>query len=288
VLAVRGYVKIVGLPSNRKPQENVLFYSHVLPLARPEEKKQVIAGLGNAEVLESFRVVAPLLAEEAVKNEAAAALLKIGRAIEGANRDEVAVVARKVLETIKDENIRKQAQAVIDRQNTEGFIKDWLVSGPYTSDSQDLFNTAFGPEKGEAGVKWKKLVANPNKERAWEANLNAMDFKGDNRVAYLRCGITSPKEQEVQLEVGSDDGVKVWLNGKLVHENNVSRANEAGQDKLKVTLRQGLNVLVLKVVNGGADWGASARFRTVEGKRLEGLKIKAEAEDATKVKYPVL
>jgi hypothetical protein len=42
------------------------------------------------------------------------------------------------------------------------------------------------------------------------------------------------------LELGSDDGVKVWLNQKLVHAKNVARALRPGSDKVNVALNAGL------------------------------------------------
>jgi hypothetical protein len=94
---------------------------------------------------------------------------------------------------------------------------------------------------------------------------------GDNRAAYLRCRITSPKAQPARLELGSDDGVKAWLNGVLVHGNNASRPLTAWQDQADVELEAGENALMLKVINGGGNWGACARIVGRDGKDLPGL-----------------
>jgi len=94
---------------------------------------------------------------------------------------------------------------------------------------------------------------------------------GDNRAAYLRCRITSPKAQAARLELGSDDGVKAWLNGVLVHGNNASRPLTAWQDQADIELQAGENTLMLKVVNGGGGWGACARILGRDGTDLEGL-----------------
>ena len=42
-------------------------------------------------------------------------------------------------------------------------------------------------------------------------------------AAIGKTNINSMREQKAQLEIGSDDGVKVWVNGKLVHANNAAR-----------------------------------------------------------------
>ena len=67
------------------------------------------------------------------------------------------------------------------------------------------------------------------------------------------------------LEIGSDDGVKVWLNGELVHSNNVMRGVTTGEDKVKVNLKKQWNELLLKVTNGAGGWGASVRLTGLTG-----------------------
>jgi hypothetical protein len=96
---------------------------------------------------------------------------------------------------------------------------------------------------------------------------------GDERVAYLKTQITSDRDQEAQLEIGSDDGVKVWLNGKVVDANNVIRAFTPGADKVKVALNRGVNRLLLKVTQGGGEWSACCRVRAPDGAALDGVTV---------------
>jgi len=91
--------------------------------------------------------------------------------------------------------------------------------------------------------------------------------------------VYSNKAQDVLLEVGSDDGLKLWLNGQLVHRNNALRACDRGQDKVKATLKDGWNELRLKVVNAGGGWAASLRIRTPDGGRPEGLRVDANRQE---------
>jgi len=94
---------------------------------------------------------------------------------------------------------------------------------------------------------------------------------GDQRVAYLRAQLTSPSAQEAQIELGSDDGVKVWLNGEIVHTNNRLRGCIPGEDVFGVSLQEGLNVLLLKVNQGGGDWAACVRIVKPDGSYIDGL-----------------
>ena len=102
--------------------------------------------------------------------------------------------------------------------------------------------------------------------------INSVIGGADNAAAYLRSSIWSDKQQNATLELGSDDGVKVWLNGQLVHANNVIRPTEPGQDKAPVTLKEGWNPLLVKLTQGGGQWALSVRFGSPDGGKIEGLK----------------
>jgi alpha-L-rhamnosidase len=73
-------------------------------------------------------------------------------------------------------------------------------------------------------------------------------------AAYLAATVTSPAEREVELRFGSDDALKVWVNGRPVLARLVSRGAAPGQDRVRVSLRKGENRIVAKVVQGHSDW----------------------------------
>jgi hypothetical protein len=134
----------------------------------------------------------------------------------------------------------------------------------------ELFDVVFPPETPGAAVAWRPAQA--------VNGLVPLDqlIGGENRVAYLRTTIVSPKAQPARLEIGSDDGVKVWLNGKVVHANNVDRGYVAGQDKVTIELKEGPNVLLVKVTQGGGGWTMGCRLRAADGGKLAGWQAKAE------------
>ncbi len=70
-------------------------------------------------------------------------------------------------------------------------------------------------------------------------------------IVYGSVSLESPRRQETTMFVGSDDAVKVWLNGKLVHQALVHRGAGDYQDFFPVTLKQGKNVLLVAVDNRG-------------------------------------
>ncbi|MHC4603013.1 MAG: hypothetical protein ACYS6W_06745 [Planctomycetota bacterium] len=79
-------------------------------------------------------------------------------------------------------------------------------------------------------------------------------------VAYAWAQINMAEETHGVLGIGSDDSVKVWLNGKLVHKNLVVRGVIADNDRVPVTFKKGKNQLVLKILNTGGPWGFACRL----------------------------
>ena len=281
ILALRGYVRLLALPGDRPAAAVLADYRGAMDLAkRIDEKKTVLAGIANVQQPGALDLVAPYLGQEALRAEAEAATLKIGRAICGAYADEVKEAVTRVADAASNESALNEAKdilAVIDR--FEGYITAWQVSGPYVQHGKgatELFDIVFPPETADAaGVTWSVMPANTSPDTPWLMNLSAA-LGGDSRVAYLRTTLVSPIKQAVRVELGSDDGIKVWLNGKLVHANNATRALRPGEDVFEVTLKKGPNPLLLKVTNGGGEWEACLRLRTPDGKVVEGLKTKLD------------
>jgi len=276
VLALRGYVRLVG-KSARPNTEKVKMYEEAMAAAkRPDEKKMVLAGMADAPSIETLEMVKKSLTDEALKAEAVAAAVKIAAAIAGGYREE----ARTTLEGLIDQvqgDLRRQAQEALNLlEKDEDFVTVWMVSGPYMEKEKDgaaLFDIEFPPEKGDGSeAKWKAVGANNG-----QLDMGAITEAGDQRAAYLRTYILSPKAQEARLDMGSDDGIKVWLNGKVVHANNANRGYQANQDRAKIALNEGTNVLLVKITNGGDGWQAGVRVRAADGGKLAGLKFRPTA-----------
>ena len=66
--------------------------------------------------------------------------------------------------------------------------------------------------------------------------------------------VSKVKKAGVEARVGSDDSVKVWMNGEEVHNNPVNRGAGDFQDTFKVNLNKGDNVFMVKVCERGGGW----------------------------------
>ena len=82
-------------------------------------------------------------------------------------------------------------------------------------------------------------------------------------TSYALLILESSKAQpNVTMGTSSDDSIKVWLNGEVVHTNAVNRGRgglpadiDGYQDKIEVDLKKGANLLMVKVSERGGGWG---------------------------------
>ena len=144
----------------------------------------------------------------------------------------------------------------------------WKQLGPFLGgNTEDLFAKNFGPET-------KIDLDATIEDKIWEDKSyedgEVISLKlPDNSAVYLYRVITSEEATEVKISLGSDDGIKCWLNGDLVHENNISRGVAADQDSATLTLNEGQNNFLMKVVNGND--GSGFYFRIVGDTIPEGV-----------------
>jgi hypothetical protein len=59
------------------------------------------------------------------------------------------------------------------------------------------------------------------------------------------------------LKCGSDDGIKVWINGQVVHQWEGQRGHAPGSDQQAIHLEAGVNRVLVKVSQLNGGWGFS-------------------------------
>lgn len=271
-LALRGGITTAGLRADSSARLKLI--GRALTLATdPQEKKLALGQLAQIPSREALDVALAYLEDPALVNEAALAAISV---VEPLATDEPALAnaaAGMVLAKTEVPAIVQRAWALRLKPAAGGpFIRDWLVCGPYrqagAAGALTVFNLAFGPEKPGEEVKWYAAPAGDS------VNLAAFFPGQDNCVAYLEALLTAPAATDALLLMGSDDGLKVWLNGTIVHSNNIDRGQVVDQDMAPIKLRAGDNELLMKVTQGGGGWSACARIVGADGKSIEGLQVK--------------
>jgi hypothetical protein len=139
------------------------------------------------------------------------------------------------------------------------FMKRWLVLGPIPvsaeqAPDEDAQKKAFAddllrPAAGESVVQpragAKVVIGGRSYEwRQVESTNDIIDLKvaktpEEFSIAYAWAEIEMPEKRRGLLGIGSDDGVKAWLNGKLIHENWIGRALRPDDDVVPVEFSKG-------------------------------------------------
>ena len=144
------------------------------------------------------------------------------------------------------------------------FVRTWQVLGP-------LKDVTAGEDPSGTKVNLTRNYAGKSGEVTWRAcrsNGDKLDFTDvlesrDKAVALAACWVHSRGERNVKLSIGSDDGVRVWVNQQQVHEHRVQRGASPGQDSAEATLQSGWNEFLVEVDNIGAgEWCLFLEFRS--------------------------
>jgi hypothetical protein len=280
VLALRGCWRLVALAGDRPVEERLKMAEAAMTAAqRPEEKKLGLTELAKIPHPGALKLAETLCGEEAIRAEAEAACVQIAGALSGTHPAEAKAALRRIATTSKNEGVRAEANKTLDAMDQYvGYVTTWLAAGPYREQGkqcQELFDIPFPPEQPAArDVKWKPAPHPADASLFWQADLLSI-VDGDQCVVYMKTRVYSPREQKVRLDIGSDDGIKLWVNGKLVHAKNVMRPLKPGDDKAEAVLKEGWNDLLAKITQNNMGCGACVRLRGLDGSTLEGLRFEA-------------
>ncbi len=177
-------------------------------------------------------------------------------------------------------------------QGAPGQINQALVIGGFPATTyNDAFNQDYiggestvMPSDNQAigGLKWH--VMQVNNEGLFD--LAPLQSSGVNFAAYLSFWVYSPRALDqllsapnvpkVNLLAGSDDGDKVWLNGKPLFQNpGIGPLVFDSQHYDALPLRKGWNHFMVKVAQAGGKWQFAARLQCSDLSELRGLKVSA-------------
>ena len=167
----------------------------------------------------------------------------------------------------------RKLRASWDAKQTESVkesLKDWHILGPFpgatagriTLDETTPVDAALRPDgspdlkatypmAGGKPLAWKSVQANKKGFIDLAAELGPKDWCN----AYGYTEVESIHAREAVLTCGSDDGIRIWVNGKLVHSIETSRPFRAASDQVVVRLNAGRNRILVKVDNYTAGWG---------------------------------
>ncbi|MFZ5516165.1 MAG: hypothetical protein ACOY90_05975 [Candidatus Zhuqueibacterota bacterium] len=154
----------------------------------------------------------------------------------------------------------------------------WMVVGPFPH--KNGFHTAYAPEKkfrvdadyaGKTGrIRWMHADDGLN-DGYVELNKIYSDYCWS--VAYAVIYIKSPSEKQVQFRTSLDDEHKIWLNDEDIWRFHPQQAATFDSYRVNVTLKKGLNKVMVKVCNAINDWGYFFRVTDSAGMGIADIEF---------------
>ncbi len=162
-------------------------------------------------------------------------------------------------------------------KTNNGLIRHWMVIGPFpigtshlTDEAPPGFKNPYPPEKEidlkasyeteSRNVFWRKVTTGTD---------GILDFKAmfpaGKAIVYAYSELVSPEEQKMKFVFSSDDGAKVWINGKLVYNVHAWRGIGWDGDFIEADLKKGKNSILVKVEDKWYNWEMMMRKIDMNG-----------------------
>ena len=139
---------------------------------------------------------------------------------------------------------------------------DWLAEasgGEVTEKSVAAGRARAGQTVGK--LKWTagKIAAGSDNVNDLMVKLNLAPAASNNIVSYAATHIYTPGGK-TNLHTGSDDAIKVWINGVVVQEVKLNRGADNYKEKKEITLKSGHNLLLVAVYECTGGWSQFVGF----------------------------
>ncbi|NQT22954.1 MAG: tetratricopeptide repeat protein [Candidatus Omnitrophica bacterium] len=167
-------------------------------------------------------------------------------------------------------------------------VKDWFFIGPFDNSDKKALETRFAPEK-EINVK-KKYNGLKGTSISWfrpfsyddsgYVDLNQILKPNDNAAVYALTYAYARQPRDLQIRLGSDDPIAVWVNDKLVFKKAVKRPAAFDKDVISVKFKKGWNKILLKATEDYGSWGFYFRVTDLNGNTPGDVVFDCQKDDA--------
>jgi len=165
-------------------------------------------------------------------------------------------------------------------------MRQWLVCGPFpvsqkegerpdmAAQRQAFYKDFLTEHGGEADIRPTAQMVHKidGEQYRWQPVASETDVINlfdvyepeEYVVAYAWAEIEMPEARSGLLGIGSDDAMRLWLNGEPVTENWTDRPAQPDDDLVLVNFRAGKNQILMKVQNQRESWGFVCRLLDAE------------------------
>ncbi|MBN2272107.1 MAG: hypothetical protein JXN61_15945 [Sedimentisphaerales bacterium] len=115
ILALRGFVRLLGLESDRAASETIGMYKQAMALApNATEKRRVLSGLSGVESVDALKTVLEYTSDAELMREAEVAAIRVAELIYKEHPKESETAVKKIISSTKSDAVREQAEAVLN------------------------------------------------------------------------------------------------------------------------------------------------------------------------------
>ena len=151
-----------------------------------------------------------------------------------------------------------------DEAAKPAYWQDWHVLGPFPNEDNKGFAAVHPPEKqvdlegsftglGGASIRWQH-IGSPGATGDRPVDLRGALHAKAGACGYAYTTIHSERERRVNLLLGADGSVALWVNGKQVLSKEGPRAARTDEFAAEVTFQKGPNAVLLKSCQTGEPW----------------------------------
>jgi hypothetical protein len=165
----------------------------------------------------------------------------------------------------------KSEKSPFPERNSAPFITKWLVLGPFDDAKHEFLKKEQVPNEGKMNPK----VGDKMLGKVWTSyesveKTGFVDFEKSCAVmnlggAFAYTTVNATQSGKAWVWFGSDDGAKLWINGKLVVDRDYHRPANPDDFIVPVELKAGKNTILVKCDQDSAQWGVYLRFTDQQG-----------------------
>ena len=184
-----------------------------------------------------------------------------------------------------------QAEALVEQN---ALVRAWSVIGPFDNEGRSGLTAVYGPEKDGFDPK----ASYPGKEHdvVWRtlpkghAPFGFVELSGaisprQDVAVYAATVLRSPRAQPVVFHLGASGATRLWLNGRLVHEDPAQHPSRFDQASFAADLVAGDNTVLLKIAHSSGRLGFSLRTADVNDAPLPSLAAAAHVAESRTIAF---
>jgi putative heme-binding domain-containing protein len=145
-------------------------------------------------------------------------------------------------------------------------VTKWRVAGPFPDNEPTDLDKVYPPEEPRGAIEWK-AVKPALVEGRYALDIQKLSpLEPVQAIFYLSAQIDSPQAQEARFEVENAAGIKVFLNGQVIHQGRQRRNAHTAIARAPLVL--GHNALLIKIERAASEARLSVQLEAPQPVQL--------------------